>query len=136
VKIELRVALVELRNRVADGKCRSYGSLRIVPVRARRPEKSDDCVADEFLDGPAEADQITANALVVRNEHAVNVLGIDAFCAFGRSDDIAEERGDDLALLRSAGSFRVWERCSAGPAELEPVWAIGTAAFARHVPMA
>ena len=86
-----------------DRERRSHGPLRVVAVRLGRAEEPADRVADELLHRPAEADELRANALVVRRERVADVFGIDGLGARGRSDDVAEERRDDLALVLARG---------------------------------
>src|SRR5207253_8586629 len=63
-----------------------------------------DGVAAEFLERAAVGLELTADACVVRSHERLHVLGIEIFGAGRRSDEVDEDRGDDLALL--AGSHR------------------------------
>ena len=85
------------------------GALRVVLVRDGRAEDGHHRVADELLDRAAEALELRAHARVVGLEKAPHVLGVHPLRARGEADEVAEEAGDDLALLalRLSGSSDV-----------------------------
>ena len=89
-QVELRVGLVQLRDRVADRQGRANGTLRVVLVRDRGAEQRDDGVADELLHGAAEALELRAYAPVVGGEQLADVLGIEPLGAARRADKIRE----------------------------------------------
>ena len=96
---DAHLELTVLGERFADRQRRPNGSLRVVLVRDRRAEDGHDRVADELLDRSAEALELGAHARVVGlQEPRARPRGP---CARrGReADEIAEEAGDDLALL-------------------------------------
>jgi hypothetical protein len=71
----------------------------IVLVGLRRAEQREDGVAAELLERAAVGLELTADACVVRSHERLHVLGIEILGASGRSDEVDEDRGDDLALL-------------------------------------
>ena len=113
------VRLVDLGDPIADRDRRAHCPLGVVAVRLWRAEEAADRVADELLDGPAEAEELRANALVVRRERVAYVFRIDGLGAGGRSDDVAEERRDDLALVLARSRFGDRQRCATRAAEPE-----------------
>jgi hypothetical protein len=88
-----------LRQPVPYNERGSHGSLGVVLVRDRRAEDGNHCIADELLDRPAEALELGADALMVRLEQSPHVLGIHRLGAGSEPHEVAEEAGDDLALL-------------------------------------
>ena len=71
---DLEVAF--LGQRLPDRQRGAHGSLRVVLVRDRGAEHRHDGVADELLDGAAEALELGAHARVVGLEQPPHVLGI------------------------------------------------------------
>ena len=67
-------------------------------MRGRRAEQRHHRVADELLDGAAMALELGADALVVRAEERLDVLGIHRLGPGGEADEVAEDDRDDLAL--------------------------------------
>ena len=65
-----------LDGEVADRERRADGALGVVLVCGRRAEERHHRVADELLDGAAVSFELGANALVVRPEDRLDVLGI------------------------------------------------------------
>ena len=100
-QVESRIGLVELGDRVLDRECGSHSPLGVVLVHDGRAEDRDHRVADELLDGAAEALQLVSHARVVRREDRPHVLGVERFRTRGRPDDVGEHHGDDLPLLVS-----------------------------------
>ena len=99
---DLELAL--LGERVANRERRADRALGIVLVRDRGAEDGHDRVADELLDRAAEALELGANACVVGLEQPPHVLRVHALGARGEADEVAEEAGDDLALLACRGA--------------------------------
>ena len=100
-------------------------------MRARGAEQAEHRVADELVHGPAEADQLLADRLVVRAQQAPHVLRVVALGPLREALEVAEERADDLALL--VGRLRrARQRRAARPAEPEPGWYLGATARALH----
>ena len=87
---------------VADGERGPNGALGVVLVRDRRAEERHDRVADELLDRAAEALELRAQALVVRAEQRLDVLGIELLGARREADEVAEDDGDDFTLAALA----------------------------------
>src|SRR5947209_14825840 len=75
-------------------------------------------IADELLDRPSVPLDDCAHLLEVASHEAAQRLGIGPLAQRRRSRDVAEEDGDDLADLTSAGS--VGELGPATAAEAEP----------------
>jgi len=88
-----------LRHPVADRERRADRALGIVLVRGRGAEERHHRIADELLDGAAEALELAAQVRVVRSEQPAHVLGIELLGAGGEADEIGEEHRHDLALL-------------------------------------
>jgi hypothetical protein len=76
-----------------------HRTLGVVLVNHRHAEDGDDGVADELLHRAAVALHDLAGEGVVATEQGVDVLGIRVRAHRRRSDEVAEERRDDLALL-------------------------------------
>ena len=102
-------------HRLEDSQCRAHRTLGVVLVCDGRAEDRHDGVADELLDGPAEALDVGLHALVVRTQCRADVLRVGAVGAIGEADQVDEENGDDLALLARRGLGN--ERVAAGEAE-------------------
>ncbi len=90
----------QARGPVADPEGGSDGPFGIVFVRLRDAEHADDGVADELLDDAAVRLDLATRDREVAGQHPVDVLGIRRLGRRGEADEIAEQRGDDLALLR------------------------------------
>ena len=74
-------------------------SLRIVFVRLGHAEDADDGVADElFHDATVDLDE-APRGREISGQHPVDVFGICGLRRRGEADEIAEQRGDDLAFL-------------------------------------
>ncbi len=73
-------------------------------MRRRGAEESHHRVSDELLDGAAAPLELRADAVVVRREERLDVLGIHRLCLCREADEVAEDDRDDLALssLRTA----------------------------------
>ena len=97
--------LVQLVDRLEDSQARPRGPFRIVLVCDRGAEDGHHRVADELLDGSAEALDLDLQPFVVRPERRADVLGVGPVGAAGEADEVDEEHRDDLPLLgRRAGS--------------------------------
>ncbi len=118
-----------LRHPVADRERRAHRALGVVLVRGRSAEERHHRVADELLDGAAEALELPAQVRVVRGEQAADVLGIELLGAGGEADEIGEEHRHDLALL-ARGRGRSLQRRAARVAEPRGVRVLGRAARA------
>ena len=125
-ELEAGVLVVELVDRSEDAQRSAHSSLRIVLVRDRRAEDRHHRVADELLDRPAEALDLQFHARVVGPQARANVLGIGLLGSRGEPDQVDEQDGDDLALLRS-GPRGFVDRGTAGPAESRPLRVLLTA---------
>ncbi len=68
-------------------------------MRDRDPEDGHDGVADELLDGAAVALEDDAQVLEVAPHARAQRLRVGRLAERSRADEIAEENGDDLALL-------------------------------------
>jgi hypothetical protein len=94
-----QLQLFVLQDPVANRKRGVQCTLRIVLMRDRRAEQRHHCVADELLDGAAEALELRTQPLVVRSEQRPYVLGIHLLCTRGEAHQVGEQHGDDLAFL-------------------------------------
>jgi hypothetical protein len=125
---------VHLGDRVADRECSTNGALRIVLMREWRSEQSHDRVADELLDGPAEALELCPQPQVIRREHRADVLGVHLLGAGREPDEVGEQHGNDLSLFFGLRLPRS-ERRPAGEAEprrLRVLLAAALAVLYRH----
>ena len=84
---------------IANRQRRPDCALRIVLMCHRSPEDRHHRVADELLDRAAEALEIRADARVIRRQQGPHVLRVELLRAGREADEIAEEDGDNLALL-------------------------------------
>ena len=105
----------QLLHRLEDSQCRAHRTLGVVLVCDGRAEDGHDGVADELLDGSAEALDVGLHALVVRPQCRADVLRVGAVGTIGEADQVDEEDGHDLALLARRGLGN--ERVAAGQAE-------------------
>src|SRR5207237_7396497 len=88
-----------VREGVSDGERGSHRALGVVLVSRRRSEDSHDRVPDELLDRSTVAFELRTEASVVGLQESPDVLWMQALCARCEADQVAEEAGDDLALL-------------------------------------
>ncbi len=96
------IGLVHLRDRLLDGQRRAHGTLGVVLVRNRCPERRDDRVSDELLDGAAVALELVSKSSVVRSQESADVLRVEPLGALGRTDHVREQNSDDLPLLAAS----------------------------------
>ena len=102
---QARVVLVQFRDRLQDAQRGPDRTLGVVLVRKRSSEHGHDRVADELLHRAAVALDLLSQALVVRTDAGAHVLGVGGLGGGGEADQVAEEDGDDLALLGRQGGF-------------------------------
>jgi len=88
-----------LGERIPDRERSANRSLGIVLVCDGRAEDGHHRVANELLDRPTEALELRAQARVVGLQQPPYVLGVHALGAAREADEVAEEAGDNLALL-------------------------------------
>ena len=88
-----------LGDRLAHLRCGADRTQRVVLVRDRDPEDRHDRVADELLDRAAVSLEDDAKVLEVAAHPRAQRLRIGRLPESGRADEVAEENGDDLALL-------------------------------------
>ena len=88
----------ELRERLPHLHRRAAGAEGVVLVYGRHAEDGHDRVADELLDRAAVALDDRLHALEVPSEQRLHRLGISRLAERRRSDDVAEEHGDDLPM--------------------------------------
>ena len=77
LQLELRVAAVQLADRVADPERRPDSPLRVVAVPDRRAEDRHHRIADELLDRAAAGLDLRTHALEVRRLDRTNVFRIE-----------------------------------------------------------
>jgi hypothetical protein len=87
-----------LRCELAHRERRPDCALGIVLVRYRRAEERHHGVADELLDGAAEALELRLDPCVTRRLHQLHVLRIELLGTRREAHDIGEEDRDDLPL--------------------------------------
>ncbi len=95
---ELELCLL-VEDPVADRERRADSAFGVVLVRDRGAEDRHHRVADELLDGAAEALELVPEPRVVRAKQRAHLLGIHLLGARGEADEIGEEDRHDLALL-------------------------------------
>ena len=100
--------------RISDG--RAHGAQRVVLVRDGDPEDRHHRVADELLHRAAVTLEDDAQILEVAAHACAQRLGVRRLAERGRADEVAEEHGDDLALL-ARGLSRSGQLGSARAAE-------------------
>ena len=82
------------------------GAFRVVLMREGDPEDPDDRVPDELLHDPAVGVDLCPGHRGVGREHPVDIFGIGRLRRRGEPDQVAEEGGDDLALLATGPEGR------------------------------
>ena len=132
---ERRVFGVQLLDRLEDAEPRAHGTLGVVLVRDGRSEDGHHGVADELLDRPAVELDLLPQARVVGTDARADVLGVGGLRGGGEADEVAEEDGDDLALLVHGRRRLRGQRSGAKTAELEAVWVLLAAGrTGQHAP--
>ena len=106
----------ELRQRVPHLDRGSQGTQRIVFVELRHAEDGHHRIADELLNGAAVPLDNRLHLVEVAPEERAQRLRVDRFAQRGRTDDVAEKDGYDLAVL-ARGGLRRPELGAAGVAE-------------------
>ena len=101
-ELEAAILRVELLDRLEDPQRRPHRALGVVLVRDGRTEHRHHRVADELLDGAAEALDLLFQASVVRPQRRADVLGIGLLGLGREPDEVDEQDGDDLAFFGSA----------------------------------
>ena len=96
---ERRIGGVELVERLENRQPGPNGALGVVLVRNESAEDGHDRVPDELLDDAAIGLYPVAKKVVVGPQPGADVLGIRALRSRREPDEVAEEHGDDLALL-------------------------------------
>jgi hypothetical protein len=100
VQVQVRSTVVQVRDGVQDPQSRTDCPLRIVLVRDRHPEETENTVADEVVDGPAVMLDAMLHLRVVRPQRRLHVLRIHALGFLGERDEVTEQDRDDLPLFR------------------------------------
>ena len=104
LEVEVRVALVQLRDAFQDAEGRAHGPLRIVASRERRAEHRHHRIPDVLLDRAAVPFDPAADLPVVELVAITDVLGVRAVGTRGGAHDVDEQHRDELALLRHGGA--------------------------------
>ena len=115
---------------VAELLGRANGAQGVVLANRRHAEDRHDGIADELLEGAAVPLDRRPGDIEVRGHDDPERLGIERLAECGRSGDVAEEDGDDLALLPRRLDC---ERRAARVAEAGSVAILRSAAGADHV---
>ncbi len=97
VEREWRCA-AQLAERRVDPECRTDGSFRVILMRRRDPEDGHCCVANELLRRPTVVHQHLAHPCKGALEHSPSDLGIVLPCERRGTDDVGEERRNQLPL--------------------------------------
>ena len=124
--------LVQLLDRLQDAEAGPDGPFGVVLVCHGRAEDGHDRVADELLDRAAVALDLLPQASVVGADAGADVLGVSRFRGGGEADEVAEEHGDDLALLLHRRCRLRGERRAAEGAERELARELLTAGGTRR----
>ena len=95
----IRASQPELGQRVAHLGRRPHGAQRVVLVHDRHAEHGHHRVADELLHRAAVPLDDRLHPLEVAREQRAQRLGVEPLAERRRAGDVAEEDGDDLALL-------------------------------------
>jgi hypothetical protein len=96
---DIEPARAKVVDRLQDAKCRPYSPLGVVLVSCGSAEDRHHRVADELLDGAAEALNVGLHPLVVGAQRRAHVFRIRSVGAAGESHEVDEEYGHDLALF-------------------------------------
>src|SRR6185369_5288446 len=95
--LQVEARLGELAN---DRKAGSKRARRVVLVDERRTEHSDDRVTDELLDGATVRLDSMPRQRVVAAHQTIDVFRVESLAQLCRTNDVAEQGGDDLPLDR------------------------------------
>jgi hypothetical protein len=120
LRAEIRIRLVQLRDRFQDSQSRPHRSFGVVLVRHRRATYRHHRVTDELFDRAAVTLDLFSQACVVGTDASAHVLRILLLGGGGESHQVTEEDGDDLPLL-DHGPRLGGQRSRAVAAESKPV---------------
>ncbi|CAN5290797.1 hypothetical protein BH20ACT13_BH20ACT13_14840 [soil metagenome] len=90
-------------------------------MRGRRSEQGHDRIADELLHGAAVAFELRAEALVVRGEQSLDVLGVELLGALGEADEVAEDDRHDLPFSALCGHRQALFASSRSPRSMKGI---------------
>ena len=82
-----------------DRERRPNGTLGVVLMGCRRAEDAHDGIADELLDGSAEALELSSRQAVVDGERPAEILDVELLAHAREAHHVGEERAHELALL-------------------------------------
>jgi hypothetical protein len=99
LQIQLRIGLVQLRERLQDPQPCSHRTFRVIFMRHGGTAHSHHRVADELLDGRSVALDYLPQARVVRADACSDVFGIAPVRCAGESDEVAEKNGNNFPLF-------------------------------------
>ena len=99
LKLERRLPLVQLRDRLQDPKPRPDRALGIVLVSDRRTEHRHHRIADELLDRPSVALELAAETRVIRADASAHILRISGLRRRREPDQVTEQHRHHLPLL-------------------------------------
>ncbi len=100
---ERGVVVVQVVDRLEEAECGANRALGVVLVRDRRAEDRHHRVPDELLHGAAVPLDLLPQARVVRPDPRADILRVGGIRGRREADQVAEEDGDDLALLHRRG---------------------------------
>src|SRR5206468_12387521 len=98
----------------------------------RRAEDGHDRIADELLDPAAMALDVPPKAGVIGADARPHVFGVLVLGGGGEASEIAEEHGDDLALLEHGQRADFDQRRGTLVAELRPLRVLVAAPWTDH----
>ena len=117
--------------RLEEAQAGAHGALGVVLVHGGHAEDADHGVADELLDRAAVGlDHLRARGVKYSAQEGVDVLRVGGLAHRREADEVAEEGGDDPALLGARA--RRSERSRALAAELEPIRLLDAATGAGY----
>jgi hypothetical protein len=98
-KVEGRILLVQLADRVEHPEAGPHGALRVVAMRNRGAEDGHHRVANELLHHAAKRFDLRLHPSVIRDQHGPNILRVGLIRAQGEIDQVDKQHRDNLALF-------------------------------------
>jgi hypothetical protein len=129
VEVQVGLALVQLLDGSKDGQRGPHRPLGVVLVGDRGAEYCHHPVANKFVQGSPEPFDLVAQPSMVGAKQCPDVLRVGMVEAGGKADQVAEQHGDDPALLH-IGSGGYWGAAAA--TEGKPSRDVGTTGWAAQ----